>query len=99
MWRRATERSRKRWPGSENIQRSRLGPKSEPHGKRLWFTTEGLPARDGYSCRESRLQRSDRIKVCTKTIHPSREESGTSNPFRGAPRIFVPALSGYGPCP
>jgi len=32
------------------------------------------------------------LKVCTEMVHSSGEESGTSNPFRFAPRIFVPAL-------
>jgi len=32
------------------------------------------------------------LKVCTEMVHTSGKESGTSNPFRCAPRVFVPAL-------
>jgi len=29
------------------------------------------------------------VRVCTKMVHSRGKESGISNPFRGAPRIFV----------
>jgi len=35
----------------------------------------------------------DPVSVCTKMVHSRGKASGTSHPLRGAPWIFVPALS------